>query len=207
MDFNLKNVIGTIAPTLATMLGGPMAGAAVSAITGALGLAPDAGIDGITKVVTAGALTADQIGAIRAADQKHAEIIAAQGIDLAKMNAAHEEAIDAMSVADVADARKNLADKGEIWPVAYLVLLSFAIAMALVLWGCWSLISGGLKIADQSLAVAIAGLVGSIVGYFAANAQTVINFIFGGSIGARKSADALASSAQQSITALGASGK
>ena len=207
MAFDLKSVIGTIAPTLASMLGGPMAGVAVGALTTALGLGPAAGIDGITKVVTAGAMTADQIGAIRAADQKHAEIIAQQGIDLQKMNAAHEEALGAMTVADVSDARKNLGDKGEIWPVAYVVLLSFAAAMSLVLWGCWNLISGGLKIADQSLAVAIAGLVGSIVGYFAANAQTVINFIFGGSIGARKSADALASSAAQSITALGASSK
>lgn len=34
-------IIGTVAPTLATALGGPLAGAAVSAIAGALGMSPD----------------------------------------------------------------------------------------------------------------------------------------------------------------------
>lgn len=37
-----KNVIGVLAPTVATALGGPFAGAAVSALANALGLKPDA---------------------------------------------------------------------------------------------------------------------------------------------------------------------
>ena len=51
MNFNLKAALGSIAPTLATMLGGPLAGTAVTALEGALGLAPGAGTDEVTKVV------------------------------------------------------------------------------------------------------------------------------------------------------------
>ena len=38
MNFNFKTAIGSIAPALATMLGGPLAGTAVTALEGALGL-------------------------------------------------------------------------------------------------------------------------------------------------------------------------
>lgn len=104
MSFNLVGAITSIAPTLATMLGGPLAGTAVTALEGALGLSQGAGIDGITQVVQ-GNLTPEQIGSIRAADQKHAEIMSQQQIDLQKMNLDYQTAIVNADVADVSSAR------------------------------------------------------------------------------------------------------
>ena len=111
MGFDLKGAIGSIAPTLATMLGGPLAGAAVSALTGAFGLTSTGDqskdLGAISDVVQNGAMTPDMISQVRAADQKHLEIIGQQGVDLAKLNADHEAAMAQISVGDVASARQR----------------------------------------------------------------------------------------------------
>lgn len=41
-DFDWKAIVGTVAPTIATALGGPLAGMAVSTVAKALGMSPDA---------------------------------------------------------------------------------------------------------------------------------------------------------------------
>lgn len=202
MGFDIKTALASIAPTLATMLGGPLAGTAVTALEGALGLKPGAGQDGITQVLQSGALTPDQVAAVRAADQKHAEIMGQQGIDIAKLNADQEAALVADAVDNTKDARKNNADRDAVWVIAAVILLTFAVMMGAVLWGCWTLLQGGIIIKDVSVVAAISGLVGSIVGYLAANALTVVQFIYGGSMGSEKKTDALASSVQQAISAV-----
>lgn len=83
-----------------------------------------------------------------------------------------------------------------------MVLVTFAVIMSAVLAGSWQLLEGGITIKDVSVVAAISGLVGSIVGYVAANAQTVINFLFGGSMGNEKNAGALAQSVQTATQAL-----
>jgi len=69
---NLKQLgtsIASFAPTLAAMLGGPLAGTAVSALESALGLTAGAGPEAVTQVLQNGTMTPEQLGAIRAADQ------------------------------------------------------------------------------------------------------------------------------------------
>jgi hypothetical protein len=199
MAFDLKSALTTIAPTLATMLGGPLAGTAVSALESVFGLAPGAGADGITKVIQSGGMTPEAMAAIRLADQKHAEIIAQQGIDVAKMNLDFQSAQTLAVIDDRKDARKANSNRDAVWWIAVVILATFAIMMGAVLYGCWMLLQGGITIKDVSVVAAISGLVGSVVGYVAANAQTVVNFIYGGSLGSEKKTDALAASVQQAI--------
>ena len=123
MSFNLIGAISSIAPTLATMLGGPLAGTAVTALEGALGLTAGAGQEGITSVMQ-GNLSPDQIAAVRTADQKHAEIMSQQGIDIQKMNLDYQKAMVQADVADVTDARKNNVAGGT---QIYLFVLSLVI--------------------------------------------------------------------------------
>jgi hypothetical protein len=203
MSFDLKTALTTIAPTLATMLGGPLAGVAVTSLESAMGLAPGSGSDAITKVVQNGTMSADTLAAIRAADQKHAELLGQQGIDLVKVNADHEAAMAATDAADRDSARKSNAGKDATWYIAIVILITFAVVMGGVLYGCWMLLQGGITIKDVSVVAAISGLVGSIVGYVAANSQTVVNFIFGGSLGSEKKTDALSASVKQAIDAVG----
>lgn len=108
-----------------------------------------------------------------------------------------------IAAADVADARAHNSNNEQLWVIAWLVLITFALGMGAVLYGCYALLTGGITIKDVAVVAAVSGLVGSIVGYLAANAQTVINFLFGGSLGSRRNADALSASVQQSIQQLG----
>jgi hypothetical protein len=82
--------------------------------------------DAITQVVQSG-MTPDAIASVRAADQKHAEIMGQQGIDLAKLNASHEEAFAQTDAADRDSARKREAAVKDWTPslLAYGVTLGF----------------------------------------------------------------------------------
>lgn len=199
MSFDLKAALATIAPTLAGMLGGPMAATAVTELEGVFGLAPGSGSDGITKVIQSGGMSPEIIAGVRAADQKHAEAMGQQGIDVAKINLDFESAQTQAVIDDRKDARKSNSGRDAVWWIAVVILITFALMMGFVLYGCWMLLQGGITIKDVSVVAAISGLVGSVVGYVAANAQTVVNFIYGGSLGSEKKTDALASSVQQAI--------
>jgi hypothetical protein len=115
MKFDLKTAIGSIAPTLATMLGGPLAGTAVAALTNAFGLSPSASKDEITSVAQSG-LTPEIIAKVRAEDQRHAEVMQQQGIDLAKLNAAHQEALAATDASDRNSARQREMSIKDVTP-------------------------------------------------------------------------------------------
>lgn len=132
MSFDLKTAIAGIAPTLATMMGGPLLGTAVTALEGAFGLQPGAGVDGITKVVQSGAMTPEIISAVRAADQRHAEIMGQQGIDLVKLNADHEAAMAVTDAGDRDSARKmQIANHSRV-PAALTVFLTLAVVAIIV---------------------------------------------------------------------------
>lgn len=199
MAFDLKTAISSIAPTLATMLGGPLAGTAVTALESAFGLGPGAGVDGITKVMQNGQMTPEIIAAVRAADQKHAEIIGQQGLDLATLNAKHEEAMEQIGQSDRDSARKANSGRDATWWIGASILVTFALIMSAVLYGCYGILTGGITIKDPAVVAAVAGLVGSVVGYVASNAQTFVNFIFGGSLGADKHSASMAAAVQQAL--------
>ena len=118
MNDNLKSLVGTIAPTLATMLGGPLAGTAVSALAGAFGLSVSSASSDIISAVQAGSMTPEVVASMRAADQKHAEAMAQQGIDLEKLNLAHQELMAATDAGDRDSARRREATVKDWTPVA-----------------------------------------------------------------------------------------
>ena len=64
-----KEIIGTLAPTVASALGGPLAGAAVTAICGLLGITEPTQ-DKIKVAIENGSLTGEQVSAIRLLELK-----------------------------------------------------------------------------------------------------------------------------------------
>jgi hypothetical protein len=70
-----------IAPTLATAFGGPLAGMAVSAVSKALGIAPEE----VQGVISAGKLDATQVAAIQTAELELKKQAQAMNLDFAKL--------------------------------------------------------------------------------------------------------------------------
>jgi hypothetical protein len=65
MAFDLKEFLGGIAPTVALALGGPLAGAAVSAISGALAMPSGATANDIATVIAGGLVTPEQMAEVK----------------------------------------------------------------------------------------------------------------------------------------------
>lgn len=80
-DFDWKKLVGTVAPALATALGGPLAGMAVQALGGALGISEPTEDNVAAKL--AGATPADLL-ALKQADQQFQKDMKALDIDLQK---------------------------------------------------------------------------------------------------------------------------
>lgn len=176
MSFDLKTAIASFAPTLATMLGGPLAGTAVTALESAFGLGPGAGADGITKVIQSNAMTPEIIASVRAADQRHAEMMGQQGIDLVKINADHEAAMAGVDAGDRDSARKReIAVGGYTAPaLAWTVVVSSLALTAATVTG---------RITKDP---ALAGQVGMVTGYLLNESKSILAYYFGSSAGSKR---------------------
>lgn len=158
MAFDWKSVVGTVAPTIATALGGPLAGLAVKAIGGALGLGEGAEEADVAKAL-AGA-TPDDLLRLKEADQKFSIEMRRLDVDLERIAAADR------------DSARLMQRETRSWavPVLASVVVSGFIASSIAVLGGWV---DGLK--DPL----IAALVGSVLGNITAATMLVLNFYFG----------------------------
>jgi hypothetical protein len=183
MNFNLKTALSTIAPTLATMLGGPLAGTAVTALETALGLAPGAGQDGVTAAVASG-MTPETIAAVRAADQKHLEVLGQQGIDLQKLNDDFATSMATVDAGDRDSARKReIAIGGYTTPALAWLVVGGSVALGVT-------VVSGYVTKDPAMAT----LVGTVIGYVFGEAKQVLAYYFGSSAGSDRKTELLAQS-------------
>jgi hypothetical protein len=175
MAFDLVKALATVAPTLSSMLLGPLAGTAVSALATAFGLAPDATPEAVTQVVQAG-MTPDAIAKVREQDQLHAEKLRQMDIDVLKLNADHEAAMFTAEVTDREGARNREAAVRDNTPrtLAYGIIGGFFV------------MSGGLMYVllmfpTQIAAVPAQGwvLVGSVWSYLGFEAKAASSYYFG----------------------------
>lgn len=185
-----KQIIRAVAPTLGTALGGPLAGAAVSELSNVLLGKPDGTEDEVAAAVPS--MTPENILAIKQADQAFAVRMRELDIDLAKLNAETEKAY----LGDVQDARKVHAGDVGVFRLGMAVLGAFAGVMTAVLYGSFLLLTGGLSPKDASTVGLVSGLIGTVVGYAAANAQQVVAYFFGSSRGSAVKTDAMAAAVQ-----------
>ncbi len=177
------NVLKQLAPTIAAALGTPLLGSALTALEGVLGLAPDTNLsvdDRATAVALAiNVASPEVLAAIRKADQEYAAKMAELGFKDKEMLAQLEYQTKNLEIESVTDARRYR----NIHMLALWVLMTFAFVMTGVLYGCYLLLTGGIPIKDVAVVAAVSGLVGSVVGYVAANAQTVVNSLYSASLG------------------------
>lgn len=198
-DFNWKKLVGGIAPILGTALGGPLAGEAISMLGQALGLGADATETDVAAVVTSNKLSGEQIVAMQQADQDFKVRMEGLRIDVLKLN----QAADAALIADTASARETFGGNENVFVLGVWILGTFALLMATVLVGLFFLMTGRVNV-DPGVLTACGTLIGTIVGYVAANAQQVVSFFYGSSKGSKDSGAAIGQALTESIKQQGA---
>lgn len=78
-----------------------------------------------------------------------------------------------------------------IFLLGCIILLTFGMLIFGSLWGAFLLITGGIEPKDPGVVSTVTGLVGTLIGYAAANAQQVIGFFFGSSSSSERNSSAL----------------
>lgn len=186
----IKNIIKVLAPIAGTLIGGPLGGMAVKALGDAIGMqAPTQ--ERIVEAIRGGSLTPEQVAAIRVADD-------ALKIRMEELKLDHEKIEEDTQKAylnDTQDARKTHAgDKAVFW-LGVAVLVTFLADTLATFWLVYAILTEGLKIKDLGVVAAVFGILGTLNGYVAANAQQVLSYYFGSSRGStdksREMADAI----------------
>jgi hypothetical protein len=148
----------SIAPTLATAMGGPLAGMAVEAISKAIGVDPGE----VQNSINSGKLTADQVASIQQAEIAIKARAQEMGLDFEKL-----------AVADRTSARQmQISTQSYVPPtLSIMIVLAWAIVQ-------WFLLT---HIIDSSMRELIARVLGTLDGAL----MLVLSFYFGSSAGSQ----------------------
>lgn len=163
MKGELLSIIRTVAPGIATALGGPLAGMAVRAVSQTLLGRPD-GTQEEVEAIIAGASPSDLL--------KLKELDKHFKIEMKKLDVD----LDRIEAGDRDSARKrHMVMKDKLPAVlAIVVIAGFFITVGYVL-------SGRVKLSGPD-----AVLIGTLVGYVSAKAEQVVSYYFGSSSGSAK---------------------
>lgn len=156
-----KNVLGAIAPTVASVLGGPLAGAAVGALSAALLGKPDGTVDEMSPLI-AGA-SPDILLKIKQAEANLTTSLAAAGVQIEDINSRDRDS-----------ARKMAIDTKSTMTAGLAVAYTFAYFASL--WIVWRY---GLGAADSM--EASRDLLQTLLGALSAVQLQIMNFYFGSS--------------------------
>lgn len=185
---DVLDVVGTVAPGICAALGVP--GWAVLGVK-AIGQAI-LGKDDATEEEVAAAVknaTPEQLLALRDADYKFQADMKKLEIDIFQLRVNQEQNF----LLDVQDARKSFSENDRVFWLGIIVLSVFAAVMGLSMYGSYVILTNGLTIKDPGIIAAVFGFLGTVVGYVASNAQQVVGFFFGSSMGSSQKSDAMAS--------------
>ncbi|MEX3935080.1 hypothetical protein AB4Y32_25365 [Paraburkholderia phymatum] len=123
---SVKNVVASLAPTIATCVGGPLAGMGVTALEKVFGITPgsDASTDDRQDVVAAAisGATPEQLANVRKADQDFQ-------VQMASLGYKDVESIAALRVQDVQSARSMLTATRSWVPAALTGFLTTAVTV------------------------------------------------------------------------------
>nr|WP_315242078.1 hypothetical protein [uncultured Albidiferax sp.] len=176
---------------------------AANEVGSALGVDVAATADAIGSAVAHA--TPEQLLALKDRELGFQERMQAMGFthveDMARL--AVEEA--KVFVADTADARHANSGDTKVYWLGISVLGTFAILMVLVLLGCYRFVIGEAKM-DMGAVAVVAGLIGTVVGYAAANAQQVVSYFFGSSKGSKDNGQRLGDALSETMKHIGNKG-
>lgn len=172
-----KKLVRTVAPGLATALGGPLAGAAVQTISQAVLGKPDGTEEEVAAAVVAGGT--DALLKIKEADNAFAVKMKELGVDLERIHQADRDS-----------ARNREVRTGDVWTprvLAATIVGGFLAMVAAVLLG---------KVTGITDPIA-AGMIGTLIGYVSAKADQVVSYYFGSSAGSAAKTELMAKNGQK----------
>lgn len=159
----------TIAPTIATAMGGPLAGMAVDAIGSALGM-KDATKEQVKDLLASGTLTSDQMASIKQADASLKVRMKELEIDMEKVHAG-----------DRNSAREMAAKTGDVWTPRLMAIVVFAV------WGAVNY-----KLFNGTINGDMRELVARALGTLDAVLMAVIYYYYGSSSSSAAKTEAMA---------------
>lgn len=164
MSFNWKSVVGAVAPTLATALGGPLAGVAVKTIATQLLGKPEASED---EVATA----------VAAADPQMLLKLREIDVDFKKATLEAGVKFEELAEGGRASARKRQVDLHDITPavLAYLYLATFLVVLVMqfyIIIQKIETVEGALRILDGLTGILGTLVIGSKDYYFGSSASS-----------------------------------
>lgn len=184
MSLDIGRIISTVAPWIATALGGPLAGTAVKAVTTALGLDSNADEDTVKQAIASA--TPEQLLALKKADEEYAlkmqELGYKQITDLESLRIESEKV--AAADRDSARERQKTLKDATVPVLAFIIVASFIATVAATLLG---------------FSKAETVLSGTLIGYLSAKAEQVVAYYFGSSSGSKAKDETLSAIAKTSV--------
>lgn len=168
---NLKDLLATIAPTVASAVFGPLGGVALSALGGILGISQPTQ-DKIAKAIQSGQLTPDQLAEIQKLEIQYQENERERGFRYAELEFKDREGARQREASVKDNVNRNLA---------YFLVLSFVAVVGFTL--------AGMAKIDGVLA-------GTLIGYLSAKTEQVLSYYFGSSRSSDRKTDLLAGAAK-----------
>lgn len=165
-SFDWKSLVSTVAPSIATALGGPMAGMAVKAVASSLGLDGGSTEADVSKALQGA--SPEMLLKLKEADQAFEVQMAELGVDLEKI------------AADDRASARGLQKETKSWVVPMLAGVTVAGFFGVVFW----VLTG--KVSLEST------LLGFVLGQVSSKAEQVYNFYFGSSAGSKEKTGHLA---------------
>lgn len=154
MAFDWKATLGSIAPTVASALLGPLGGAAVSSIGAILGLSDATEVE-IQQAIESGMLTPEHIAELRKLELQYQENERERGFRYAEL---------AFKDLDSARNREILAKDNTNKILAFIIIGAFILMVGATMMG-WTK-------AESVMA-------GTLIGYLSAKAEQVLSYYFG----------------------------
>lgn len=178
-----RNVVGAVAPGLATVLGGPLAGSAVKVLADKLlgGSSGDPAKDEaeIAGVLAARGDTPEVRAALIAADKEVRLAVINAGTAMREL----EVKQDGQVLDDIKDARKTHGANADVLTLGVIILVAWAGLTGATLFGLYQMLTGGIRVTDVGIVATVFTVLGSTVGYVSNIAQQVVGFYFGSSRG------------------------
>lgn len=157
---DLLKIVGAVAPTIATALGGPLGGMAMQVVSSVLGLPPDSNQKDVEKALAQA--TPEQLLALKQADNDFEVRMKELDIDLERIAASDRDS-----------ARKREGQVRDWMPriLAFTIVAGFMATVFLVLLG----VVEGMK--DPLMATTV----GTLIGFVSAKCEQVVAYYFGSS--------------------------